>query len=191
MEFEPHLIEYLRSIYINCSLCAQKCIRPFTVDEKPSPALKNPSVWRRYVLWDDVLWEDGLWSHGKLWFWISGWEEKEQNVTEESRWCEQRGMQTALIVPESRECLFSKHILHLDLAAGIFGEVTLKAHVSVLEVVLAWDGTVMGWRVGYVVRVWFCQLGEENLRWLWQETGATESPEQQLRRRVGVWERVA
>lgn len=76
MEFEPHLIEYLRSTYINFSLCAQKCIRPFTVDEKPSPALKNPSVWRRYVLWDDVLWEDGLRSHGKLWFWISGWEEK-------------------------------------------------------------------------------------------------------------------
>lgn len=105
MEFELDLMEYLRSIYINCSLCAQNCIRSCTVDERAGPALKIPSVWQRYVLWEDLLW-----SHGKLWFCISGWEEKEQNVTEESRWCEQRGMQTALIVHEITECLFSKHI---------------------------------------------------------------------------------
>lgn len=37
----------------------------------------------------------------------------------------------------------------------------------------------------HVVQAGFCQHGEENLRHLRQETGATESPEQQLRRGLG------
>lgn len=155
MEFQLDLIQYLTSIYINCSLCAQKCIRSFTINEKAGPALKDPSVWRRCVLWKDVLW-----SHGKLWFCISGWEGKMPSATEESRWCEQRGMQTLLTVHEIREYLFSKHTLHLDLTTGIFGELTLKAHVFILEVILTWKETVIGFRVGYVVHFFdFANMG--------------------------------
>lgn len=116
MELELGLTEHSRSFYKNRSPCAQKCIQPFAGDEKAGPALKILQFGQ------EVPWEDALWGCGKLWVCISAWGKGEQSITEESRWCELKGMQTALTVHEIRERRFSKHILQLDLAAGSFAE---------------------------------------------------------------------
>lgn len=177
MEFEPDLMEYLSSIYINCSLCAQNCIRSLTVDERAGPALKNPSVWWRYVLWEGMLW-----SHGKLWFCISGWEGKEQNVTEHSRWCEQRGMQTA---HEIRECLFSKHILHLEFLGSCLWRLMCSFWRWFWLEKRQWQAEGGPCVAGWILPTWGGELEALEARdWsCWEPRTAAEE-------RAGVWKRV-
>lgn len=176
-EFEPDLMEYLRSNYINCSLCAQNCIRSFTVDERAGPALKNPSVWWRYVLW-----EDGLWSHVKLRFCISGWEGKEQKG-KQMMWTESYA--------DSPDCPWDQRVPFLQTHSA-FG----SCHWNFWGI--ASEGSCVHFGGGFDSKRDSERLKEglcsEGLilptREAVEAAGATESPEQQLRRGLGVWERV-
>lgn len=177
MEFEPDLMEYLRSIYTNCCLCAQNCIHSWwegRLSPKISLSLVKICALRGCALepWEAV----GL--HFRM-----------RGKRAECYWGQQ--MMWTEGCADSPDCPWDQRMsflqTHPAFATGILGELPLKAHVLILEVALTWKETVTGWRVGQGVQVGFCLHHMGRRAW---GSWSSESPGQQLRRGLGLWQRV-